>query len=352
MCLFFLRMTPHSSSGFSTFLLTHGREPCTPSLVLYNAWVGKALSEMSVEQWVITNTECVQAFKDEASANYHAASDKRKQLKDTTSKVREVAESWMVWYRTPSLSQCLQPSWQDPYEVTKVLGGLTYQIDVDGKKIVHLKILKEDVQRMAIKRLTKVLDDDCIVDEVTVTNDKVQLQQVTHTTEMVEDIDSWLKDFTDVVCVEPGLTNWVEWINTGDAPPVAQRPYNTPVSHREAVDKEVDWLLGKGYIQESQSEWVSTIVTVRKPDGSLRLCIDYKKLNSVTTPAPSYMPTIEEILEKAGTAEVISTIDLYKGYYQVQMRKEDVGKTAFVCHKRHFEFVRMPFGLKADHPSS
>jgi len=149
-----------------------------------------------------------------------------------------------------------------------------------------------------------------------------------------------LRDFADIVCAEQGLTDWVELgINTGDAPPVAQRLYNTPVSLREAVEKEVDWLLEKKYIRKSHSEWASPIVTVRKPDGSLRLCIDYKKLNSVTTPAHFYMPTINEILEKADTAAVISTIDLYKGYYQVQMKKEDVEKMAFVCHKDHYEFI-------------
>ena len=164
---------------------------------------------------------------------------------------------------------------------------------------------------------------------------------------MQKDIDTWLKNFGYVVCTEPGLTNWVELaINTGDASPVAQHPHNTPVALREAVSKEIDWLLEKGYVRQSQSEWGSPIVTVRKPGGSIRLCIDYKKLNSVTTQAPFYMPTIEEILEAAGTAAVISKVDLNTGYYQVKVKQADVPKAAFVCHRGHFEFVRMPFGLK------
>jgi len=85
---------------------------------------------------------------------------------------------------------------------------------------------------------------------------------------------------------------------------------------------------------------------VKKPDNSIRLCVDYKKVNVVTTPAPFYMPTIQEILEKVGQASIMSTIDLNKGYYQVEMREEDIDKTAFVCHKGYFEFLRMPFGLK------
>jgi len=87
-------------------------------------------------------------------------------------------------------------------------------------------------------------------------------------------------------------------------------------------------------------------VTVKKPDSSIRLCVDYKRVNALTALVPFYMPTIDEILERVGQATVMSTIDLNKGYYQVEMREEDVDKTAFVCHRGHFEFLRMPFGLK------
>ena len=156
-----------------------------------------------------------------------------------------------------------------------------------------------------------------------------------------------VKVIVTLVCTEPGLTDWVELsINTGEATPVSQRPYNTPVALKKAVGSEVDWLVQKGYIRISHSEWASPIVTVKKPDGSIRLCIDYKNVNSVTTPAPFYMPTIDKVLEAAGTAAIISKVDLNKGYYQVRVKKEDVHKTAFVSHKGHYEFVRMPFGLK------
>ena len=153
----------------------------------------------------------------------------------------------------------------------------------------------------SVKRVTTVLEDDVVGNEVTNTNGKVHVQKIQLTETMQKDIDTWLKDFGNVVCTEPGLTNWVELdINTGDASPVAQHPYNTPVALREAVSNVIDWLLEKGYVGQSQSEWGSPIVVARKPDGSICLCIDYKKLNSVTTPAPFYMPTIEEILEAAG----------------------------------------------------
>ena len=291
--------------------------------------------------------ERVQELRDEASVNYHKTSEKQKELKDKTCQNRSFQVGQQVWYRIHGLSEVYNLQWQGPYRVQKVLGQLSYRIDVDGKgKNVHIKFLKADVGKV-VKIITTVLEDDQVADDVMVTNSKVHVEEVMLHDGMKRDVSNWLEEFGDVVCTEPGLTDWVELsINTGEAAPVSQRPYNTPMSLREAVGKEVDWLVQKGYVRRSHSEWASAIVRVKKPDGSIRLCVDYKKLNSVTTPAPFYMPTIEDVLEAAGAAAVISKIGLNKGCHQVRVRDEDVHKTAFVCHKGHYEFVRMPFGLK------
>ena len=111
----------------------------------------------------------------------------------------------------------------------------------------------------------------------------------------------------------------------------------------DSVNKELKWLLDKGYIKESTSSWASPMVTVRKPDGSARICIDFKAINAVTTPLPFYMPRVEEVLKQVGKSKVILKLDLTNGYYQVPMSPGDIEKTAFVCRKEKYEFVRMPF---------
>ena len=88
------------------------------------------------------------------------------------------------------------------------------------------------------------------------------------------------------------------------------------------------------------------MVTVRKPDETARICVYFKRINEVTEPIPFYMPWVEEVLEAVGRSRVISKLNLSKGYYQVPMLTEHIGKTAFVCHRVNFEFLRMPFGVK------
>ena len=70
----------------------------------------------------------------------------------------------------------------------------------------------------------------------------------------------------------------------GEHTPIAQRPYNTPLGLRESVDKELDWPLLKGYTRESESQWVSPMVTVKKPNGTARICVDFKRINNNSPP--------------------------------------------------------------------
>ena len=93
---------------------------------------------------------------------------------------------------------------------------------------------------------------------------------------------------------------------------------------------EVKAMLRIGVIEPSTNPWTSPIVPVRKKDGRLRLCVDYRSLNTITTEDRYQMPHVDELVECLGKAKYISIIDLCKGYYQVPMQPEDKLKTAFV----------------------
>ena len=130
-----------------------------------------------------------------------------------------------------------------------------------------------------------------------------------------------------------------------DDVPVRQRYRRIPPSEYEAVKAHINQLLESQVIRESCSPYASPIVLVRKKDGSLRMCVDYRPLNSKTRKDAFPLPRIEESLDALSGARWFSTLDLASGYNQVPMAEKDRPKTAFCTPFGLFEFNRMPFGL-------
>ena len=134
-------------------------------------------------------------------------------------------------------------------------------------------------------------------------------------------------------------------INTSDYPPVRQPVRRTPFALRKRVEEMVGEMLEQGGIQPSCSPWASPIVLVRKKDGSLRFCVDYRKLNQVTKLDESPLPRIDDTLDLLAGSYYFTTLDLASGYWQVQMDSESQEKTAFTTYSGLYEFRKMPFGL-------
>ena len=132
---------------------------------------------------------------------------------------------------------------------------------------------------------------------------------------------------------------------TYESQPIRLRPYRINLNDREADDKALDSMLENNIIRPSQSPWAFPLVIARKSDGSLRLCVDYRKLNQITKINSYPLPLIDDILSLLGKAKYISTVDARSGYYQVGLEECDKEKTSFVCFKGIFEFNVMPFGL-------
>ncbi len=127
--------------------------------------------------------------------------------------------------------------------------------------------------------------------------------------------------------------------------PVKQQAYRLPLVKRESVAKEIERLLAEGIIRPSVSAWSSPIVLVPKKTGGYRLCIDYRKVNSVTVKDGYPLPNIRTIFDSLQGASYFSLLDLYQGYHHILLDKDSIEKTAFSCEFGHYEYVRMPFGL-------
>ena len=101
-----------------------------------------------------------------------------------------------------------------------------------------------------------------------------------------------------------------------------------------------------GLIRPSSSPFASSIVMVKKKDGTLRMCIDFRALNKKIVNNRYPIPRIYELMDELHGSNFFSNINLRSSYHQIQMREEDIPKTVFRCHYGHFEFVSMPFDLK------
>eukprot|EP00731_Ephydatia_muelleri_P000931 Em0001g931a len=145
---------------------------------------------------------------------------------------------------------------------------------------------------------------------------------------------------------ELGRTNMVKQsVDTGNNPPIRQQFRRMPPFRREQARKLIEDMLKSEIVQPSSSPWASPVVIVTKKDGSLRFCVDYRKLNSITRKDAYPLPRIDDSLDALNGSKGFSTLDLICGYWQVEMDENDRQKTAFCMQEGLFEFKVMPFGL-------
>ena len=158
-----------------------------------------------------------------------------------------------------------------------------------------------------------------------------------------------LQSYSDVFALDPselGVTSVVQHsIHTGEHRPTRQPVRRMPFSLRPQVDKLVQEMLTQGVIEPSASPWASPVVLVRKKDGTMRFCVDYRRLNSITKLDEFPLPRIDDTLDVLAGAKYFTALDLASGYWQVAMEPAHQEKTAFITYSGLYEFRRMPFGL-------
>ena len=132
-----------------------------------------------------------------------------------------------------------------------------------------------------------------------------------------------------------------------DAHPVQQRRYRMNPNYAVKVKAELDKLLQAKFISPVDSApWLSPMVIIPKKNGTLRICVDFRKLNAATKKDHYPLPYMEEIIDEVAGHEMYSFLDCFSGYYQVAMADQDKNKTAFSTEWGPYQFERMPFGAK------
>lgn len=128
--------------------------------------------------------------------------------------------------------------------------------------------------------------------------------------------------------------------------PIYTHPYRKSIAERREIEKEISKMLKAQIIRPSNSPWSSPVIMVPKKNGTKRMCIDFRKLNKVTQQVQWPLPRIQDILDRMNKSKWFSALDLKSGYWQVKMHKKSIELTAFSTPDGHYEFLRLPFGLK------
>jgi hypothetical protein len=135
-------------------------------------------------------------------------------------------------------------------------------------------------------------------------------------------------------------------INPG-ARPVSQKPRRQSVERQDFIRKKVRKLLDAGFIEEVRHPvWLANPVIVPKANGKLQMCIGYTSLNKACPKDPYPLPRIDQIVDSTSGCELLSFLDAYSGFHQIQMSREDRKHTAFVTVDGLYCYIVMPYGLK------
>ena len=168
------------------------------------------------------------------------------------------------------------------------------------------------------------------------TSEKEQLRNV---------IGKHLKVFAPTTGPDTRTTLTQHEIETGDALPIRQKVRRLPLAQQSIATEEINKMLDNDVIEPSDSPWAAPIVLVRKKDGSMRFCVDYRRLNNITRKDSYPLPNIDDTFDALGGAQYFCALDLAAGYWQVPMNDNAKAKSAFITKDGLFQFKVMPFGL-------
>ncbi len=280
------------------------------------------------------------------------AQDRQTRLYNRGTRLRQFMPGDKVLVLLPTSSSKLLANWQGPFVVTRRVGELDYEVKRtdrgDACQIYHLNLLKRWNEGTLVGLAAVVSNEDDLGPEAALKNhpfalvsggDHLSPRQLT-------DLAQLQADFADVFSPLPGRTDLVQHhIETLPGEVARSRPYRLPEHKKNVVQEELKAMLNLGVIEESHSDWASPIVLVPKTDGSVRFCVDYRKVNAVSKFDAYPMPQVDELLDRLGAARFYSTLDLTKGYWQIPLSPLSKEKTAFTTPFGLHQFVTLPFGL-------
>ena len=346
--LFALRGMPARDTGFSPYEIVYGRKFPSPLSLLFDSWSDTQAPPVKLCAWLELFDKRVEVIRDSIRDKLTAVQQRNLELQ-SKKLLRTFEAGDSVLLRACGLPDKLAHAWEGPYIVKRRIGVANYELNTGGRghrsraSVVHINNIKAwHADSVTINRVILAQDEGC--DDHTPALKLIERQL---TESQSGHLAALQEKYRDNLTATPGLAKVHPFsINTGDHCPIAKPPYRIPEKWRSQLRTHTVELQQLGIVRSSMSPWCSSSVTVGKKDGSLRLCQDYRPLNSVTVSDPYSMKRIDDTLDLLGEASFLTKLDLSKGYYQIPMDEVDIPKTAFSTPFGKFEYIRMPFGLK------
>jgi transposase InsO family protein len=357
--LFAYREVPQASTGFAPFELLYGRRVRGPMAILRELWTHEREEEevKSASSYVLDLRNRIEETCAIARNALEKEGTRQKKHFDKRAKMRVFSEGDRVLLLLPCKTNKLELAWRGPYVVEERVGEADYRVKVGTKtKLFHANLLKKYYERVAA---VGVIDDREDWESVTTTGENIptiplvaeettrDIQLDPRAPEMHEDLRVLADSNEEVLTDVPLRTTLMTCeIRLEHDRPVNTKQFPLPFSQRQTIKEEVDAMLRMGVIEPAASPYSSPIVLVKKKDGKIRFCVDFRKLNQIVIFDAEPMPDIDYLLSKLGNAQYLSKLDLAKGYWQVAMKESDKPKTAFTTPEGQYQWNVMPFGLK------
>ena len=371
--LFAVRESVQESLGFSPFELVFGHTVCGPLKLLKEKFLSDDYSSLNLLQYVSDFKNRLSKACDAARSNLKSTQSKMKIRYDENAKDRNFEPGDKVLALLPIPGRPLQARYYGPYTVDKKLSDVNYIVNTPGrrkqKQLCHINMLKKYIDRdssvissvnivNSVPHEQNQMDsEDFNLEKSDPSSSKLQNSDILQNLDQkLSHLDSdkrlELKQlvleyehlFPDIPSRTDKIYHDVDIIE--GSKPVKQHPYRMNPVKQQYLREEVQYLLDNDFIEPSQSEWSSPCILVPKPDGTFRMCTDYRKVNSVTKTDTFPIPRIDDCIDNIGHAKYVTKFDLLKGFWQIPLTDRAKEISAFVTPDGLYQYKVMPFGMK------
>ena len=247
--------------------------------------------------------------------------------------------------RDTVMCRLLNPTNASVFLVKGTQIGTIESVEINNEKGANLNVLGTEETNKKQSARNKTADE--ILGELGIEIDRTNLKHedyVTLSSFLVKNKDAFATSLADL----PGTDLYLHKIETTTEQPVRQRAYRVSPETKAEIARQTEEMLKMGVIKESDSAWNSPILMVKKKSGEQRFCIDFRRVNDITVNQYFEIPTFDDAVDCMASKQpsIFSSLDLRSGYWNMKLDPMTSHKTAFSTHEAHYEFLRLPFGMK------